>query len=173
MAVRQLQAKVEQRSDHGLCFRFLEQTEIDSGWELFLWLRLLAMGAQPVSYSTLAAGFRKHAVVDAAGERLVGDLRRVALVVELPEVQLMLFPQVPVRSFGRSAYCLDALVCVRRGRQKWWIDFEVDGPGHDLGYDLERQRALGLPTLRLRAEDLRAEDLAALLVTRLHALEAA
>jgi transcriptional regulator with XRE-family HTH domain len=167
--VSQRLAEIDARADGALCHHFLEQVETDSAWELFLWLLLLALGAKPAWYSPLGSGFRKHAVVDAAGQKQIGDLRRPCLSWESGTVKMIIFPQVSLRT-PRCVYRLDALVCVVRGRRREWIDLEVDGPGHDAHYDLMRQRTLGLTTLRLGREQLRADDPALMLARAFEAL---
>ena len=162
-------AQIDARGDGPLCHHFLEQVEIDSAWELFLWLLLLALGAKPAWTSPLGSGFRKHAVVDAAGQKQIGDLRRPCLSLELGTMRVIIFPQVSLRT-PRCVYRLDALVCVLWGRRKEWIDLEVDGPQHEAEYDLMRQRDLGLTTLRLGREHLRTDAPALMLASTLQAL---
>ena len=81
----------------------------------------------------------------------------------------MLFPQLTLDT--RKAYFrLDATLCMRDGRQRVWMNIEIDGAGHDGEFDAERQRLLGMPTIRLDRQALLTEDLVTMLATRLRAV---
>lgn len=91
-----------------------------------------------------------------------GDLRVPCLDFKLTNGECLLFSQVTVQT-RQGIYRLDALVCIYTSRNRIWCDLEVDGQGHDPRFDLERQRALGLPTVRLNTEDLTTPDILATL----------
>jgi hypothetical protein len=88
------------------------------------------------------------------------------LEIEIRGLKLLLFCQVTVET-RRGQFRLDALVCVRTPGRRFWVNFEIDGGGHDPTYDHERQQALGLDTIRFTTADLRTKDLLSLTELRL------
>jgi hypothetical protein len=152
---------LNRREDHRVCHRFLELARPESGHEVLFWLLLLAAGAKPCRLSPAKAGFRRLSVVDSATKNLRGDLRLACLELEGPGYRLLFFPQVTLDT-RKSYFRLDALVCLRRGRTRFWFDLEVDGQGHDPRFDLEREGMIGLPTVRIDTHELETDPLAAL-----------
>jgi transcriptional regulator with XRE-family HTH domain/very-short-patch-repair endonuclease len=161
-------ARVKARDDADLAEHFLHRCGLDSSLEYWFWLCLLAVGAWPRWFSPLKAGYRTHSVVDRQTNCVAGDLRHACLEQEIRGGTLLLFPQVTVET-RRGQFRLDALVCVRIPRHRLWINFEIDGGGHhhDPAYDRERQKALGLDTIRFTTADLQTKDLLALIELRI------
>jgi len=126
---------------------FLEEVPSESAFETILQLLELAHGAQATRLSTAGIGFDLWTVCDEDG-RGGATLLRPALV--MPDY-VMIF-QVPVVVAGGRPR-MDALVLVREP-QTTYIDLEVDGDGRNVKADEQRQRALGMVTLRIHAQDL-------------------
>jgi transcriptional regulator with XRE-family HTH domain len=163
-------ARVKDREDADVAERFLQRCGLDSSLEYWFWLCLLAFGARPRWFAPLKAGYRKHSIVDRKTNSVAGDLRHPCLEVEIPSGKLLLFSQVTIET-RRGQFRLDALVCVRTPRHRFWVNFEIDGGGHGRGhdpaYDHERQQALGLDTIRFTTADLKTGDLLALIELRI------
>lgn len=148
-------ALLESREDARLSWRFLNDSGSDSGPEAMFWVLLIATGARPCWYPPVKAGFRKFPIVDRSRKRrAAGDLRHPCLELRRDGYRLLLFPQVRVVT-PQGLYVLDALVLFRRGRQREWLNLEIDGSGHDGERDVARQEHLGLLTLRVCAAELR------------------
>ena len=150
-------AQVRSREDAEVVEHFLHRSCLDSGHEYFFWLLLLTGGGLPRWFSPLKAGYRARSVVDRSSGRTAGDLRHPCLLYQLTAAKLMLFPQVTLET-RRGQFRLDALVCVKVGRTRFWLDLEIDGGGHDPTYDRDRQATLELPTVRLQTADLRRDE---------------
>jgi transcriptional regulator with XRE-family HTH domain len=157
---------IRARPDVDLCFEFLEQADMDSALECFAWLGLLAKGAKPFSAAMTRLGFQNHRLVDPASGLNVTHARWPCLEVNLEHCKLALFPQ-PTVDVRRAYYRLDALVSVRGRKGRFWVDLEIDGQGHCTKFDLNRQQALQLHTIRLTAEELEQRDLLELLSDKL------
>lgn len=162
-------AAMRARSDLHLCEEFLEQSGIDSGHEFLFWAELLAAGARPCSTAPATVGFRALRVAEPSTWVTVNDLSSPCLEVTIGGYPCLLFPQLTLDT--RKAYFrLDATLCMRDGRQRVWMNIEIDGAGHDGEFDAERQRLLGMPTIRLDRQALLTEDLVTMLATRLRAV---
>jgi transcriptional regulator with XRE-family HTH domain len=162
--------RVAAREDSSLSLRFLHDACLDSGDETTFWVAGLAVGGRACWYSPARAGFRKFPVVDGPQDRkVIGDLRQPCLEILRSSYGLLLFPQLRLVT-RRGFYRLDALVCVRQGRDRCWVNVEVDGGGHDGEFDFERQSQLQLPTIRLKKRQLADPDMFADLEKRLLAI---
>lgn len=159
-------SQIKEREDAAVCLRFLQQARTESGVEAMLWMRLLAEGGHPRCFSPLRAGFRRLSVVHGQSREGIGDVRQPCLTLETEHGFAMLFPQVTVDA-RRAYYRLDALMGLWVGRQRLWLNLEVDGEGHRSDYDLQRQSHLGLEAVRLSPGDLRDPGLLPLLARRL------
>ena len=157
------------RDDAEVVEHFLHRSCLDSGHEYYFWLMLLGLGGLPRWFSPLKAGYRTHSIVDRRTGRVAGDLRHPCLLLEAAGAKLLLFPQVTLQT-RKGQYRLDALVCVKVGQRRFWVDIEIDGGGHDAKFDLQRQRILGLPTLRFNEADLRRSDFSELFKERMTSL---
>lgn len=163
---------VNQRDDHPLPTRFLNQACLDSGHEAMFWLHGLSAGGRPCWYAPLKAGFRQFPILDrSAAQKVVGDVRQPCLEIVREGYGLLLFPQVTVQT-RRGCYRLDVLVCILRGKKRCWANVEIDGGGHDGEFDREREDNLRLPTLRLTKAHLANTDMLAALEARLVAAHA-
>ena len=161
-------ARVKARQDADVGEHFLHRCGLDSSLEYWFWLCLLAIGAWPRWFAPLKAGYRTHSIVDRKTNCVAGDLRHPCLEMEVSGGTLLLFPQVTVQTC-RGLFRLDALVCVRTPRHRFWVNFEIDGGGHDHdpAYHRDRQQALGLDTIRFTTADLQTKDLLALIELRI------
>lgn len=147
---------------------FLSNAVVDSGLEMYAWLSLAAGKARPVWLSPASVGFRKWAVVNPGNLEVVSDIRFPALEFQIGDVPAIAFPQLTV--IARSAvYRLDALLGLRVGRSRIWIDLEIDGVGHEARFDAEREQRLDLPAVRVSTIELRDVDIYELLEDKLRA----
>lgn len=146
------------RDDRKLCEEFLEQARMDSSLEALLWLRLLAAGVAPHRASPHRVGFRRRAILDPSSNHYIGDCLLPCLAVKAGLYSCLLFPQVTLDT-KNGAFRLDALACAKRRGARRWLDLEVDGGGHSSRFDLERETAVGLPTLRLSESEVTRPDL--------------
>lgn len=160
---------IKARQDAAACLKFLQLSRSDSALESWLWMRLLAEGAMACCFSPLRAGFRRLPVIHGQTYQNIGDLRLPCLTLATHDRSAMLFPQVTVQT-TRGYYRLDALVGVWVGRDRLWLDLEVDGEGHVGELDLRRQGHLGLEAVRLTPRDLRESQLVPHLWPRFTAL---
>lgn len=158
---------IRKHSNRELVFRFLNEACLDSGHEAMFWLHALSAGGSPCWYAPSKAGFRQHRLVERGTQRkTVTDLRLPCLELKREGLALLLFPQVTVDT-RRAYYRLDALACVTNGKKRCWVNIEIDGAGHDGEFDLERERALNLPAVRLNRDDLACEAMFEELLGRL------
>ena len=164
--VDQALALMNRREDRALCAKFLERAGVESGHELLFWLKLLGAGAQPCRISLAKAGFRRLAVVDQKTRDILGDLRHSCLDLEGDHFACLFFPQVTVDT-RKAFFRLDALACVYSGRERYWVNIEIDGQGHNHRFDEERQEMLGLSTVRLDSSEVGASDTLAILKRKL------
>jgi hypothetical protein len=156
------------RADERLCLKFLQQAGLDSGDESLYWSQLLALGARPAWYSLAKSGFDHLRAVDPETLKTLDSVRRPCLQLNLRR-QLLLFPQVTLDA-RKGYYRLDALVCVLVSGRRVWLDLEIDGSGHRGEFDERREKALGLPTLRLTPAEIGSENLLEILEGKLLAL---
>lgn len=84
----------------------------------------------------------------------------LALVLQLEEGWLVLFPQVSVDVGAGSYYTLDFLAALSWRGQIVFLDIEVDGQSHQWrrDKDLRRAQQIGLPTVRIPVAALDAPD---------------
>ena len=128
---------------------------VDSNLEGIYWLKV-AESALPHWLSPLACNFRAHAVVCPRTGLPMGDLRYPCLSTE----RALWFPQVTlsVNGYKHRPDCL----LYRPG--PGWSVIEIDGKGHRSERDLQRDKDLGLPTLRLDTADVFSKNLLAKLL---------
>lgn len=168
-AAERVISAMEGRADRAHCEKFLEDANLESGYECMFWLILLACGARPGRHSLLRAGFRKFAVVDPHSKEARGDVRFACLDVDIAGCECLLFPQVTLDTRKRI-FRLDVLACLYTPRHRTWVNIELDGYGHDSTFDHERQHLLSLPTARFQTIDLSSPDLMAVLERKLKPL---
>lgn len=155
---------------HAAYMHFLSNAVVDSGLEMYAWLSLAASGAQPIWLSPASAGFRKWAVINPVNQEVLSDARFPAVEFQVSGVPAIAFPQITV-SVRNSFYRMDALVGLRLGNKRVWLDLEIDGAGHDGTFDAEREERLGLVTVRVCKAELLENDLLCLLERKLEALK--
>lgn len=83
--------------------------------------------------------------------------------------ELLYWPKVPLEIDGQVVVP-DILVRLRTGKQVDWAVVEVDEGGIATPDSLERERLLGLPTLRVSERDILRSDFVDHLVRRLQTL---
>ncbi len=143
---------------------FLTYAAGDSGYDMLSCLRLLA-GESILSYVPIPRlGWSKLPIVQESTGAVIGHRPWPVIVFQKPML-CALFPQVSVQA-GRI-YRMDFLACVRLARGVVFANVEVDALGHDSRFDRERTRAIGLPRVKLSAEDVLAPDFIERLFARL------
>lgn len=157
---------VHSRNDRRFSELFLKQARLDSGHELLFWVQLLAAGGKPCWLAPLRVGFRSCPVVHPDSKICIADVRHPCLELTGDRWSSLLFPQLTLDA-RRSYFRLDALACVRSGGRRRWINVEIDGEGHDPSYDEDRQRLLGLLTVRLNRVEITYPSMLALLQAKL------
>lgn len=158
--------KLGRLDDSRLKRQFLRESRLDSSSECLFWLKLLEQDTSlPKWLSPFKCGFRSLAIVDSVDGIQIGDLRFPCLDFRKGQLNALLFPQVTVQT-RRGTYRLDALTKVRGSRRARWLDLEIDGPGHQSQFDLKRERALGLPTVRIQESDLTRPNFTELIAHR-------
>ena len=126
--------------------------------------RLLA-GESILSYVPIPRlGWSKLPIVQESTGAVIGHRPWPVIVFQKPML-CAFFPQVSVQA-GRI-YRMDFLACVRLGRSVVFANIEVDALGHDSRFDRERAKAIGLPRVKLSAEDVLAPDFIERLFARL------
>lgn len=162
-------ARVQRRPDAEFCQEYLRQSGLDSGHEYLFWVELLAADAKPCLMAPATVGFRSLRIADPANWATVNDVPCPCLEIDIAGYPCLLFPQLTLDT--RKAYFrLDATLCVRDGRDRVWMNIEVDGAGHDGEFDAERARLLGMSTIRLDRQALLGEDLVTTLGRRIRTL---
>ena len=134
---------------------FLTHSCSDSSTETFVSVSLLAAGASPLWIAPSRAGFRLLPILDRKTRHIISDLRHPCLEHTLGALQICVFPQLTVLASKGRHFRLDALVGVRLKHRRVWVNLEIDGSGHDNHGDDERQKLIGLPTVRINDADLR------------------
>lgn len=134
---------------------FLNQACVESGTELAFWLELLTLGSRPCRLPPCRTGFRTLPVLHPTTLSVQSDARHPCLEGQLDGLEFLAFPQLTVLARGR-VYRLDSLFGFKVGKTKVWLNVEIDGAGHDVHRDLERERDLGLLAVRITDRDLQA-----------------
>lgn len=148
---------------------FLSNATVDSGLEMYVWLSLLTGGARALWISPARAGFRRWPVIRPHNFDVVSDARFPAVEFEIGGAPAIAFPQLTV-AVRNSVYRLDAVLGLRLGKKRIWLDLEIDGAGHDGAFDAEREERLDLPTIRIHTDELRLNDIYVLLERKLRNL---
>ncbi len=157
---RVLERRIDLREDLDEIERGLRQFPCGARGEALLVMHLLAQGWSLAHMTPLEVGFddpRIRDFRDPPERPYIGHRQMPALTVLKANLAALLIPQVPFHA--DCSHVLDFLVAVRSGGLVARGDLEVDGPGHDVSRDEARKASLGLPTLRLRDEDLDQPDI--------------
>ena len=164
---QRLESEIAARPDRELCRAYLRECGAESADELQLSMHLLARaGSLPVWTSPVRVGFVKHPVVDRETGECAGSAIRAGLMLERAEAVLLLLPQATLRP-RRGQFRLDFLVGKRTKDGVCWYDLEIDGRGHDAGYDEYRRESLELKTVRLSDQEVARWDCVDILLRRL------
>lgn len=127
-----------------------------SSLELLFTLLLFAFpNAVELSVRPISWGFRRLAVHDQVSGECRSDHSFPALGLAWDDCEVVVVPQVPLRTKNGKIIVIDNLVCVRIGRTRIWFALEIDGPGH-----------------RSYADELRAQHLEVLRFTQAQILSA-
>lgn len=136
---------LKRRSDFAELNCFAEGVALDSADECLYFSALLALGGEPAMCAPYTFSPRlPHDVVCPLRREAVG-FRPFPCIVTGEEIY---FPQVAFLT--PRLFVVDFLRHCRGG----WSCVEIDGRGHDSRYDLEKERALGMPVERLSGEEL-------------------
>lgn len=144
---------------------FKAGTRCDSSLEYSGWVQFQEAGARPHMASPLVLGYDHHVLLDYL-ERPLGTRMRPCLHWRGRALEAIAFPQIMVRPDSRP-FRVDALVLVRYRGRSFWCTVEIDGEGHNPTWDAERERALGLPVVRLVSADVIGMNFAGILLERL------
>lgn len=152
-----MQPSLEKRPDLAELTLFLRDFPADSPLEAVFDVGLVALGGGPAMVAPARLGFHDLEVIDPRTEEYVGHRRRPALVLPVPTGSIVFLPQVGVVA-EKLRPILDHLVGVAAEGRVSWSVVELDGAQHDPEADEARDRAVGLPVLRLRAEHLESRQ---------------
>lgn len=145
----------------------------DSPWELLAAYHLLVAGTELEFWSTDELGC-PLLVTELTGFQAAGGGLRHALVWRLPNETMVFLPQVPLAVVSQSrSYRPDFLVlCL--GKNKLWVDVEIDGKFHreTANEDARRTHGLGLPVRRYSNSLLLTPDFPQRLLNDLRKLDA-
>ena len=158
--MRALATRIDRRPDRKRLGAHLRTFPCGARGEALFVQHLLARNWRPTRVSPLELGFadpRLRDFRDRPSRPYVGHRPMPALARVEGDLASVVIPQIPLD--GEKPAVLDFLLLVREGRSVARGDLEIDGPGHDVLNDEPRRRALGLPTLRFRDEELDREDL--------------
>lgn len=143
-----LEARIRARPDALEVAAHLARLRFRSGTEGLVALHVAAELSQPVEFRLPSLGFTQHALMDGKTLRPLGHLDWPGFYLRRATREMLIFPDVEVCARLRC-YALDFLVRLREGRQRWWIDLEVDGSGHRSRWDRQRTANLDMLTVRL------------------------
>lgn len=161
--------QVESRDDCLARIDFLRYAGADSGLEFHFLLGLTAEASDPCWLSPVRAGFRKYAVIHPKDREVMSDVRFPALEFEVEGFPAVLWPQLTLQ-VRHSVYRLDGLMGLQVGKKRVWVNVEIDGTGHYGTFDQEREERLGLLTVRLNTQEMRAANMTDLLGEKLRPL---
>lgn len=136
---------LKQRSDFAELNSFAEKVSLDSADECLYFSTLLVLGGEPAMRAPYTLSPRlAHEVVCPLTREPVG-FRPFPCVVR---TEGLYFPQVTFVT--PRPYTVDFL----RYHDGCWSYVEIDGKGHDSRYDRDKERALGMPFVRLSEEEV-------------------
>ena len=139
----QLTSMVHSREDSDACRAISHRISCESWLEALYLLFLQASGAKSALIAPETLGRLHQPIVDDTGRRLTGLNPRPCFVLDGS------FHFFQVSFYLSRVMRVDIL--------RWdgsWSVIELDGRGHDPASDLERERELGLPVTRFRAQDV-------------------
>lgn len=139
----------------------------ESSHECYFWGQVQCAGAQPFLGNPLMWGFDEHVLVDRLG-KLLGVRILPGLVCIQGDLELIFWPQVSLRT-EKHTFRADALVFVRKGKRRFWMILEIDGPGHSATGDAYRSQQLQMLEVRLSGEEVRQGQAFGLLMERIEA----
>ena len=162
-----LEARVDRRPDRKELERRLADLPSGSATEVLFVLHVLALGACCDWLSPLRLGFADPRVLDRKTGLYVAPCLMPGLSLRADSLSAVFFPQLPLRTDTFGPVSLDFLVGVRHQGDTAWRNLEIDGNGHNPTDDDERDKAVGLGTVRFRDADLRAREFQTKLVESL------
>ncbi len=142
-----------------------------SSLELLFTLLLFAFpNAVELSVRPISWGFRRLAVHDQVSCECRSDYSFPALGLAWDDCEVVVIPQVPVRTKNGKIIVIDNLVGIRIGRTRIWFALEIDGPGHKSFAD--ELRAQHLEVLRFTQAQILASTFEADFKRRVQAMVA-
>ncbi len=143
--VAALMRQLQKREDYDVCIALAYQIVAESAEEALYLLRLMAAGALPCQMAPAELAKLPITLIDPV-DRSDVSFRQVACLAFESEFY---FFQLTLEGPGWQ-YRVDAL----RWKDDGWSVIEIDGYGHDAAADSQREKDIGLPTVRLNVAQL-------------------
>jgi DNA-binding XRE family transcriptional regulator len=125
----------------------------ESGLESCGWFQLAALNARPLIENPHTLGYRELPIMDRQG-KVLGERCLPGICGNWGGLRFMAWPQVSLRP-GNVTYRADGLLWLREGKRSAWGVLEFDGPTHNLPWDAERKRLLGMAEIRFSHDEVK------------------